>query len=640
MQIKELIIYGHNGGVRRLPFNLGKVNIITGKSKSGKSAVGAIIDYCLGGNSCNVADGVVRDCADWYALLLQFDEEQAFVARKNPLPTQQTTSYCYVQVGKKIAVPGAVDFISNQNVAGLEEFLSRRVGISENMNVPPDGQSRQPLTANIRHALFYCFQNQDEIASPQNLFHKQQEDFVTQSIKDTLPYFLGVVNEESLALDQEKTRLKRQLVIEKRRLEENLSLQGGGLDRAISLISEAKEVGLLSQDSFVDYDNYDAVKGLLASVDTWSPDEFAPTGTDRLTTLQSELSVMESELEELNFEIEKAKNFAGAGIGYEGAARNQAMRLSSIGLFEQMDFRPNHCPFCSGEMGEKSNPTVDALKSALANLDAEINTIERERPQISKYLGELETSRHVLRDKIRSGRAEIDGIFAHNEKADIYRDLMARRARVAGRISLWIDSMNSVDNLPGKQATIVKLKSRIDEIESILSHDGLEERKMSALSRISVDMSRWAKQLELEHGDNPYRLDMSKVTVMVDRPERPIPLRQLGSGSNWVGVHLVTYLALHKHFIEANRPVPRFVFIDQPSQVYFPSETEEHGDQDWVLIRELYDFLFNRVAELHGSLQLIIVDHANLDNEPFKNAVVENWLKDENLIPTEWYIKN
>ena len=66
MQIRELVLYGRNGKVRHLPFSLGTVNIITGKSKSGKSAVGDIIDYCMGGSSCNIADGVVRDTVDWY----------------------------------------------------------------------------------------------------------------------------------------------------------------------------------------------------------------------------------------------------------------------------------------------------------------------------------------------------------------------------------------------------------------------------------------------------------------------------------------------------------------------------------------------------------------------------------------------
>ena len=105
MQIRELVLYGYNGKVRLLQFALGKVNIITGRSKSGKSAIGDIIDYCMGGESCNIADGIVRDNVSWYGLLLQFDNERVFVARKNPDKGQQTTSFSYIEVGDKIEVP-------------------------------------------------------------------------------------------------------------------------------------------------------------------------------------------------------------------------------------------------------------------------------------------------------------------------------------------------------------------------------------------------------------------------------------------------------------------------------------------------------------------------------------------------------
>ena len=636
MQIKELIIYGMKNKVRRLPFKVGEVNIITGKAKSGKSAVGTIIDYCLGGIPCNIAEGVVRENADWYALLLQFDGEQLLVARKNPSSNQQTTSLCYVERGKEVAVPDKCVFIPNQNVEGLEELLTRMIGISDNLNTPPDGQSRRPLSANIRHSLFYCFQNQDEIASPKNLFHKQQEDFITQSIKDTLPYFLGIINEDSLLLEHERTMLKRKLGIEKRRLDESLSLRGGGTDRAISLISESKEVGLLTHDIVIDYDDYDAVKTVLTGVDQWMPNSIASVGMDRLSVLQVELYECESELETLNIDIENAKSYVGASTGYENAAKHQSMRLQSIGLFEQLDFTPNHCPLCARDIGENLLPSTDAIKIAITNLNHEIETIERERPKIRGYLDELENLRQELREKIITLRAEIDGIYEQNQNAKIYKDLTIRRAKVVGRVSLWLDSMNSADNYDGKQETIAQIETRINEIDSILSIDDLEERKASALNRIAVDMSKWARELNLEHGDNPYRLDMGKVTVMVDKPERTIPLRQLGSGSNWVGVHLITYFAMQKYFIDANRPVPRFIFIDQPSQVYFPSERQEQR-QDWDLIRELYKFIFNRVAELNNRLQLIIVDHADLDDAQFRSAVVEDWLTDNNLIPVDWY---
>lgn len=152
-------------------------------------------------------------------------------------------------------------------------------------------------------------------------------------------------------------------------------------------------------------------------------------------------------------------------------------------------------------------------------------------------------------------------------------------------------------------------------------------------------MSNWAKELQLEHADNPYRLDMNKVTVMVDKANRPVPLRQLGSGANWVGVHLITCFALHKFFISAKRPVPNFLFLDQPSQVYFPSEMEEKKT-DWGMVGELYKFIFKRTVELNEQLQIIIVDHADLKDEKFRSAVIEDWWTDVNLVPEEWYANN
>lgn len=82
MQIAKMILYNEFGKKRELSFKLGSLNIITGKSKSGKSAVGEIIEYCLGSNKCNIADGVIREKVSWYGLLLQFNQFQLFIARK------------------------------------------------------------------------------------------------------------------------------------------------------------------------------------------------------------------------------------------------------------------------------------------------------------------------------------------------------------------------------------------------------------------------------------------------------------------------------------------------------------------------------------------------------------------------------
>lgn len=84
-------------------------------------------------------------------------------------------------------------------------------------------------------------------------------------------------------------------------------------------------------------------------------------------------------------------------------------------------------------------------------------------------------------------------------------------------------------------------------------------------------MTAWAIALSLEHSPSPYRLEMGRLTVVADRPDRPIPMPRMGGGQNWLGCHIVALLAMHAHFLTNKRPVPHFIVLDQPSQVYFAS---------------------------------------------------------------------
>ena len=170
--------------------------------------------------------------------------------------------------------------------------------------------------------------------------------------------------------------------------------------------------------------------------------------------------------------------------------------------------------------------------------------VTREQPKLRAFISDLEQEREKKQEEIKALEAEIDGLYQQEDERARLRDINARRGKVVGRISLWIESVEN-DTESEKQEQIVKgIEERIKEIDDILDRDSVEERKQSALSRIQVDMTEWAKVLQLEHCDNPYRLDLNKVTVVVDKPERPVPLKQLGSGSNWVGVHLISYFAL------------------------------------------------------------------------------------------------
>jgi len=123
---------------------------------------------------------------------------------------------------------------------------------------------------------------------------------------------------------------------------------------------------------------------------------------------------------------------------------------------------------------------------------------------------------------------------------------------------------------------------------------------------------------------------------------------RMGSGENWLGCHLIVHLALHSWFVRHSRPVPRFLFLDQPSQVYFPAETDigiegsliNLENEDRLKVIQMFDLLRDITNGLHPNFQIIITEHADISEDWYQEAVVERWRNGEALIPSDWIIKD
>jgi hypothetical protein len=117
---------------------------------------------------------------------------------------------------------------------------------------------------------------------------------------------------------------------------------------------------------------------------------------------------------------------------------------------------------------------------------------------------------------------------------------------------------------------------------------------------------------------------------------------RMGSGANWVGCHLIALLALHSWFVRNSRPVPRFLFLDQPSQVYFPAERDIEGsmavleDKDRLAVIRMFELMRDIVQELYPGLQIILTEHAEVAEEWYQDAVVERWRNGAALVPADW----
>ena len=84
--IKEIVLWpaGSRNSIFRLPFETDKINVIHGRSRTGKSSIISIIDYCLGATRCAIPVGIIRDNVQWFGLVLSINERLALVARRTP----------------------------------------------------------------------------------------------------------------------------------------------------------------------------------------------------------------------------------------------------------------------------------------------------------------------------------------------------------------------------------------------------------------------------------------------------------------------------------------------------------------------------------------------------------------------------
>jgi uncharacterized coiled-coil DUF342 family protein len=646
MQIKSIVLYNSTGAIRRLNLQQGRVNIITGRSTTGKSALIEIINYCLGHSKFRVPEGAIRDSVAWYGVIFKFgDTTEVLVAKPAPKPDAASQSQAYFEIATSIEPPAMDSLQINSTDDAVVASLTKLLNLAPNLNVPDEGESRDPLEATISHTIFYLYQEQGLIASKEVLFHRQVEPFMPQTIKDTLPFLLGVTGDDRIRMEQELRLARRTLKLAQRDLQEAQFIISDKLKRGISLLDEGTQVGLFSAD--IKADTAEEVITALRRTFDWKPEVSPMVEDDRVPKLREEVDTLRDSFRRIQSRIQATEVFAQDAQGYTSEASEQMMRLQSIQLFEDTDDSKHVCPFCASEL-ESTVPKVSEVRESLRRLNNDLATVERERPRLREYIDDLKVERENLRQQIAEKDFALQAVLAEQEAAAELRDNTARTARVVGRVSLYLDTVKVVDETSGLKKAVRDAQKEVQRIEGLLSDEETEDIQTSILNRIGLQMTEWARKLQLEHSRWPFRFDIRHLTVVADRTGRPIPMQRMGGGENYLGCHLTALLALHKHFIDDNRPVPGFLILDQPTQVYFPSTqqyatlsgTQEEtlkSDADIEAVQRMTDLLFDVCEQLSPNFQILLLEHANLPDERYQQALVEEpWTEGRALVPVDW----
>jgi hypothetical protein len=637
--IKELVLYGPRGQLRIIGFEPG-FNVIAGEPGTGKSSVFEAIDYCLGADACGVASGIIRRTVRWYGLRLANSTGEMFVARKGPALSERSSTEAFYAVGTVVEAPPLSELVANTNASSLVKVLSDFAGIPENRIEPPGTSSRPAYAATVRHALFFLFQEQSEIASNRSLFHRQGEPGVAMATGDVLPFFLGATTEEHFRKRNELRRLSDVAKSLKGQIAETAAIESASQSTAGFLVAEAVDVGLLSPEAAKAAEDNVAALAALGLAGATSDDAVTQSvhALEDLFERQREFIARKRKLAE---DLLAVHGVLREERDYLGERGEQKVRLSSIQLISPVSVRDTACPLCGGPLTE-GTPSHDEVLDALTSLSEQLSELEKPNRGMQKLLASLRLELDEVNTELANVKQTIVAVRqSHDHAAKLWEQSQVQ-AMVLGRISLYLDTQEERPKGGSDlKRRLAETEQAIDALSAETSEQGLAEQTQRISSILDHDLTELAQHLGLEHSQNVVRLDTRKLTVVAETSQESIPLYRMGSGANHVRYHVVAHLALQKWFVSQRRPVPRFLLLDQPSQAFFPPELPD-GDlrdlatQERQWVHDMLKLVCDVSNALDDGFQCLLVEHAFFDEPWFSDAVRARWYGGEKLIPCEW----
>lgn len=649
MQLRNIRIYNPAGGVRDVEFRPGELNIITGESGTGKSALLTIVDYCLGRDEPTVPRTEMFSAIDWYAVMWQFDDGSHAVTGRRARSAGKSNSLAMLEFGgPDMLMPTYDQLRENVGSDALRIQLGARIGLDDVFLEPTDYGIRPARKVSLGTATLFCLQEQEEIATKSTLFHRQADDGIKLDLRDTFPFFLGAVSGDQASKREALREAKRVL----RRIESQLSRAEAAMqDRNgvfRDLLSEARAVGLSPDEALLEAGDYRAAAlSILYATSHLTDAARSATASDVDVRAQDERRRLEALLEDDRSRLANAVanrdlllDQSNGESEYSGSLEAQAGRLSSIGLLPDHDGDARACPVCAQEL-PGSDARIDQMHARLTQLRAELADVRQVQPRRAQAIGRLADEIRTLRDRLESTTNALDAAAIRVGEAGP-SDIVSRQAFVRGRMDAILRDAQSADDdaLEVLRAQQRGAELRVGALDDELSSEEQLEQTLSRLNVIGGYIGQYAQRLEAESATRPMRLDINNLTIVVDEAFGPVELTEFGSGANWVGFHIAAHLALHRFFVDQNRPVPRFLMFDQPSQAHFQGDVsatadgkrDREGERVWRMFKTFSEYS-DQFAE---RMQVIVVDHAQYADEWFQSRVVHDWHDGEKLIPDDW----
>jgi hypothetical protein len=326
---------------------------------------------------------------------------------------------------------------------------------------------------------------------------------------------------------------------------------------------------------------------------------------------------------------------------FVNTTERQERRLRSVNLFDSGNGPNEICPLCANSITQQTE-TLTNVRAAYLELQGQLRTVERERPQIDNYIRTLQTRIDEVSRQMSMVRAELAALRRQSDSIQQQLDLAQQRMRVAGRVSYFLETSENAQVVSNSNQ-LMTLESRISELREELDSASKMDRLQDAQQQVSFSANDILSRLPFaaRYPQREVYLNTRDLSTGIRTADRRIPMRDIGSDENYLSLHVAVALGLHRYFKTHSRPVPGFIVFDQLSRPFYPPDKmpgviTTRSDAERGELRGYFDALFHEV-EQQQDLQIIVLEHAYFaDDERFIKAVGKRFLETEKLIPADW----
>jgi hypothetical protein len=688
LKIKNIILYPKNSELkpRVIRFKENEVNVITGYSQRGKSAIIYIIDYCLGSSECNIPIGKIRDTVDKFAIDISIKNLNIFIARDNP-GLAKSTDVMYYEVYEDKAKLGFSfnSWIQNANNYktsrdSIKNLLGQMAGF-ENISEKDDYLVKGfDAPASFRDTTAFQFQPQNIIANPTTLFYNTDSFEHLKRLKILFPLVLGYKSYEILGLEKEIEILEREEREKETKYEEIRFQYENWQSDIYEYYSKAISLGLTNADIDIKSSKVDLIKNelnvILLNVNggNYLKEGSSLRYSEKLEELDKQRVLLTRELDRLKVELLKIEKFDRSKDLYIAKVVNEIdNRLKPIDWFLEQK-GTNICPLCNSESDKAINELLslrdkkEKNKSILEESASREFSFEKEKNNLKKQI----TDSEKLIKKIDSN---IEILLGENNR---YYEKYQSVFEFAGKISNVLENLQKISPSGNLALELEKIQLELRKKKAVLRKLKEKFDRETCLNKVTGTIDNYIKLLPIEEKENRrVRLDPeNSVSIKIeDTKSKNITfLSKLGSGANHMCYHLATLLGLHEYFLKLPESgklnyISSFLVLDQPSQVYFPenfpkneeiSINENDGPPSLIIqegkisediknTTEIFKTCSKFMERTNFQTQIIILEHA--PQSTWKNVehihLVEEWRGNKDmsdsefnaLIPKDWLIE-